>query len=431
MAISGTTIRPEDVTDAAAQGLDVAAIRAQFPALEQRIHDRPLVYLDSAATALKPQVVLDAIMSHYAADTANVHRGVHTLSQRATDRYEAARESVRRFINAPDVAECIFVRGTTEAINLVAQTWGAGHLGAGDEILITAMEHHANIVPWQMLCERTGAVLKVAPMDDTGALMVEAFDALLSERTRLVAVVHVSNALGTINPVRHMVDAAHAVGAKVLLDGAQAAPHCPIDVQALGCDFYTFSGHKVYGPTGIGVLWGRREILEAMPPWQGGGDMILSVTFAKTTYNQLPARLEAGTPHIAGAIGLGAALDWLRGVGVAAVAAHESELLAYGTAALEAIPELRLIGTAAQKAGVLGFVLDRCEFPVHPHDVGSALDACAVAVRAGHHCAQPVMHRFGIPATTRASLAAYNSREDLDRLVEGIEYVLRLWKVRG
>ena len=411
--------------------LDIAAIRAQFPTLKQRIHDRPLVYLDSAATTLKPQPVIDALLSHYVSDTANVHRGVHTLSQRATDAFEAARVSVRRFINANEIAECIFVRGTTEAINLVAQTWGQANIGRGDEILLTAMEHHANIVPWQMLCERTGAVLKVAPIDDSGALMVGAFDELLSERTKLVAVAHVSNALGTINPVKHIIDAAHNVGAKVLIDGAQAAPHCRVDVQALGCDFFAFSGHKVYGPTGIGVLWGRRELLESMPPWQGGGDMILSVTFEKTVYNRLPARLEAGTPHIAGAIGLGAALDWVEQIGVDAIAAHEAELLRYGTEALRGIPELRLIGTAAEKAGVLGFVVDRCEYPVHPHDVGSGLDACGVAVRAGHHCAQPVMERFAIPATTRASLGVYNDRGDIDRLVEAIEYVLKIWKVRS
>ena len=411
--------------------MDVASVRAAFPALQQSIHGRPLVYLDSAATTLKPQAVIDALLSHYAVDTANVHRGVHTLSQRATDAYEEARETVRRFINAAALEECIFVRGTTEAINLVAQSWGPANLKPGEEILVTAMEHHANIVPWQMLCERTGAVLKVAPMGDDGALLVDDFDALLTERTALVAAAWISNALGTINPVQHIVDAAHSVGALVLLDGAQAAPHCPVDVQALGCDFFAFSGHKVYGPTGIGVLWGRRELLEALPPWQGGGDMILSVTFEETTYNRLPARLEAGTPHIAGAIGLGAALQWIEGIGIEAIAAHEAQLLAYGTGLLKGIPEVRLIGTAPRKAGVLGFVIDQCEFPVHPHDVGSGLDACAVAVRAGHHCAQPVMERFGIPATTRASLAAYNTRADLDRLAEAIEYVLRIWKVRG
>ncbi len=411
--------------------LDLDRVRAAFPALDQTIHGNPLVYLDSAATTLKAQPVVDALLSYYVSDTANVHRGVHTLSQRATDAFEDARETVRRFINAADVAECIFVRGTTEAINLVAQCWGPANLGPGDEILITAMEHHANIVPWQMLCERTGAVLKVAPMDDTGTLLVDAFDALLSERTKLVSAVHISNAIGTHNPVEHIIAAAHAVGAKVLIDGAQSAPHCVVDVQALGCDFYAFSGHKVYGPTGIGVLWGRRALLEAMPPWQGGGDMILSVSFERTVYNRLPARLEAGTPHIAGAIGLGAALRWVESVGVDAIAAHEADLLAYGTGLLQAIPEVRLVGTSARKAGVLGFVIDQCEFPIHPHDVGSGLDACGVAVRAGHHCAQPVMERFGIPATTRASLAVYNTHADLDRLVEAIEHVLRIWKVRG
>ncbi len=402
---------------------DVDRVREDFPALDQQVHGRPLVYLDNAATTQKPQAVLDALMRFYGEECANVHRGVHLLSERATRDYEAARSKVQRFLHAADSREIVFVRGTTEAINLVASSYGRKHVGAGDEVLITAMEHHSNIVPWQMLCEERGTKLRVAPINDAGELLLEEYEKLLGPRTRLVAVAHVSNALGTINPVRQIIDLAHRRGVPVLLDGAQAVPHLPVNVRELDCDFYAFSGHKLYGPTGIGVLYGKAHLLEEMPPYQGGGDMIRSVTFEKTIYNDLPYKFEAGTPNIAGAIGLGAAIDYLNGVGLEAAAAHEHEVLAYATEALSAVPGLRLIGTARDKAGVLSFVLKG----VHPHDVGTILDREGIAVRAGHHCAQPVMQRFGIPATARASLGLYNACAEIDVLVRGIHKVRELF----
>ncbi|MFZ5557085.1 MAG: SufS family cysteine desulfurase [Pseudomonadota bacterium] len=390
--------------------------RQDFPVLNRTVHGKPLAYLDNAATSQKPRTVIEADTRYYEQYNSNVHRGVHALSQEATDAFEGARETVRRFINAASVKEIVFVRGCTEGINLVAQSWGRSQLGAGDEILITAMEHHSNIVPWQMLCEQTGAVLKVAPINDAGEMIYEEFERLLGERTRLVSVVHVSNALGTINPVERIIADARRVGAKVLLDGAQAVPHVAVDVRALDCDFYVFSGHKIYAPTGIGVLYAKEALLKSMPPYQGGGDMIKVVTFERTLYNDLPYKFEAGTPNIAGAIGLGVALEYVAAIGLDAIAAHENELLAYATAAVSDIPGLRLIGTAREKAGILGFVMDR----IHPHDIGTILDHEGVAIRAGHHCAMPVMDRFGVPATARASFALYNTREDVDALVRGI-----------
>ncbi len=399
--------------------LDVERIRKDFPILHQEVHGRPLIYLDSAATSQKPQVVLDVVADYYARDNANVHRGVHLLSERATEAYEGARARIQRFLNAAHSREIVFVRGTTEGINLVAQTFGRRRVKPGDDVIITALEHHSNIVPWQMLCEETGATLRVVPIDDAGEVDVDAYERLLGERTRLVAVAHVSNALGTIVPVKRMIAAAHRHGIAVLVDGAQAAPHLRIDVQDLDCDFYTFSGHKTYGPTGIGVLYGKTALLEAMPPYQGGGDMIKSVSFEKTVYNDLPYKFEAGTPDIAGAIGLGAALEYLDGLGLDRVAAHEHALLVHGTERLTALPGLRLVGTAREKASVLSFLVDG----VHAHDVGSILDREGIAVRTGHHCAMPVMTRFGIAATARASLAVYNTREDIDALVEGLAKV--------
>ncbi|MFP3566536.1 SufS family cysteine desulfurase [Paraburkholderia sp. SIMBA_030] len=398
---------------------NVAHWRADFPILGERAHGRPLVYLDNGATTQKPAEVIYAENAFYRHSNANVHRGVHLLSLRATDAFEAARAKIARFIHAERAEEIVFVRGATEAINLVAQSYARPRLGSGDEILISAMEHHSNIVPWQIVCEQTGAVLKVVPIDDTGALVVDAYESLLSERTRLVAITHLANALGSINPVEHIVAAAHAKGVPVLLDGAQAISHLPVDVRALDCDFYAFSGHKVYGPTGIGVLYARAALLEAMPPWQGGGDMIRSVTFEKTEYNEIPWKFEAGTPNIAGAIALGAALDYVDGIGMEVIAAHEASVLAYATHALQAIPGLRLIGTARDKASIVSFVLDG----VHAHDVGTILDRHGVAVRAGHHCAMPVMQRFGVPATVRASLGLYNTRDDIDALIEGLGHV--------
>jgi cysteine desulfurase/selenocysteine lyase len=403
----------------AAPAFDVEAVRKDFPILHQQIRGKPLVYLDSAATSQKPRAVIDAIARYYFEDNANVHRGVHLLSERATKDYEDAREKVRRFVNAVHAHEIVFVRGTTEAINLVAQTYGRNKLRAGDEILVTDMEHHSNIVPWQLLCEEKGATLRVAPIDDEGQLQLEELERLLGPRTRLLALAHVSNALGTVNPVRRIVEMAHRRKVPVLLDGAQAVPHLAVDVQALGCDFYAFSGHKLFGPTGIGVLYGRSELLEQMPPWQGGGDMISSVTFEKTTWNKLPYKFEAGTPDIAGAVGLGAAIDYLGGLGLAAVAAHEHDLLSYGTAALAEVPGLRLIGTAKEKAAVLSFVLG----DLHPHDVGTVLDREGIAIRTGHHCAQPLMRRFGVTGTARASLAFYNRRQEIDALVSGLHKV--------
>jgi cysteine desulfurase/selenocysteine lyase len=381
------------------------------------------VYLDNAATSQKPQAVIDALVRYYSTENANIHRGVHTLSQLATEEYEGARAKVRKLLNAAEDREIIFVRGTTEAINLVAQTYGRQNLGPGDEIVISAMEHHSNIVPWQMLCQERGALLRVAPCSDAGELIMEEYARLLGPRTRLVSMVHVSNALGTINPARQVVELAHGWGAPVLLDGAQAAPHMPVDVQALGCDFYAFSGHKLYGPTGIGVLYGRAALLEAMPPYQGGGDMIRSVTYEKTLYNSLPYKFEAGTPHIAGVIGLGAAIDYVNSIGLDRIAAHEDDLLRYGTRRLSGIGGLRLIGTAREKAGILSFVMDKA----HPHDIGTILDAEGIAIRTGHHCTQPLMERLGVPATARASMSFYNTREEIDALVKGIDKVLEVF----
>ncbi len=400
----------------ASAGLDLARIRADFPILAERINGKPLVYLDNAATSQKPRVVLDAIANYYEHMNANIHRGVHMLSVRATEAHDAARLTVKQFINAADTREIIFVRGATEAINLVAQTYGRAHVGVGDQVLITAMEHHSNIVPWQILCEEKGAHLKVAPIDDRGELLLDEFAKLIGPRTKIVAVTQVSNALGTVLPLREMIELAHRRGVPVLVDGAQAVPHFAVDVQALDADFYAFSGHKVYGPTGIGVLYGKRALLNAMPPYQGGGDMIRSVTFEKTTYNDLPWKFEAGTPDIAGAIALGAAIEYITALGMENIAAHEHELLAYATQAVGAIPGVQLIGTARERAGVLSFVLDG----VHPHDLGTILDREGIAIRTGHHCAQPVMERFGIPATARASFAVYNTKEEVDALVGGI-----------
>jgi cysteine desulfurase / selenocysteine lyase len=403
--------------------LDVERVRRDFPALHQQVHGRPLVYLDNAATSLKPQAVIDAVTNVYARDCANIHRGVHLLSQRATEAYEGVREVVRAFLNARSTEEIVFVRGTTEAINLVAQSYVRPRVGEGSEILITTLEHHSNIVPWQMVCEQTGARLVVVPITDEGEVRIEDVAARVSERTVLVAVAHVSNALGTVLPVRDIVKVAHAHGAAVLLDGAQAVPHMAVDVEALGCDFYAFSGHKVYGPTGAGVLYGRRELLEEMPPYQGGGDMIRSVSFERTEFADLPSKLEAGTPDIAGVIGMGAALGYLSGLGLEAVAAHERDLLAYGTEALSSIGGLRLVGTAPRKASVLSFVMN----DVHPHDIGTIVDSEGVAIRTGHHCAQPVMDRFGVPATARASMGLYNTREDMDALVRALGKVKELF----
>src|SRR5262245_53333460 len=375
--------------------LDVAVVRLDFPILRQRIHGKPLVYLDNAATTQKPQAVLDALIHYYVEENANVHRGVHALSGRATDSYEAARETVRRFLNAADANEIVFVRGTTEAINLVAQTYGRTHVGAGDEIVITEMEHHSNIVPWQILCEEKGARLSVVPVTDAGELRLDEYERLLNERTKIVAVSHVSNVLGTINPIAEIVRLAHSRGIKVVVDGAQAVAHMPVDVQALGCDFYAFSGHKIFGPTGVGVLYGRKALLESMPVYQGGGGMIGRVTFERTTFADLPYKFEAGTPNIAGVIGLAAALDYLTAIGVERVTSYEETLLSYATGALSQVPGLRLTGTAPAKASVLSFVLG----DVHPHDVGTILDREGVAVRAGHHCCQPLMARLGVPAT--------------------------------
>ena len=403
--------------------LDVEAIRADFPVLAQTVHGKPLVYLDNAASSQTPRQVIEAIDRFYRQDYANVHRGVHALSQRATVAFEDAREKVRRLLNAARTREVIFTRGTTEAINLVATSYARPRLGPGDEVLITHMEHHSNIVPWQMVCEQTGAQLKVVPIDDRGQLVMEELERLIGGRTRVVAVVHVSNALGTVNPVRRIVELAHAVGAVVMLDGAQAAPHQRVDVQALDCDFYAFSGHKLFGPTGIGALYGKEALLEAMPPYEGGGDMIETVSFEKTTYAALPAKFEAGTPNIAGAIGLGAAIDYFEGVGIERAAAYEAELLAYGAEALSQVPGLKMVGDAEERAGVLGFVLEGA----HPHDIGTILDHEGIAIRAGHHCAQPVMERFGVAATARASIAFYNTRVEIDALVRGLESVRKLF----
>jgi cysteine desulfurase/selenocysteine lyase len=398
---------------------DADSIREDFPILKQLVYGKPLVYLDNAATSQKPTAVIDAMTRYYSTDNSNIHRGVHLLSERATRQYEEARVKAQRFINAAAPKEIIFTRGTTEAINLVAGSYGRANVVSGDEVLITAMEHHSNIVPWQILCEEKGARLRVAPINDDGELILEEFAKLLNERTKIVSLAHVSNALGTINPIRAIVEIAHRHNVPVAIDGAQAAPHMKLDVQELDCDFYAFSGHKVYGPTGIGVLYGKASLLDAMPPYQGGGDMIASVTFEKTTYNTLPYKFEAGTPNIAGTIGLGAAIDYVNQIGIERIARYEHELLDYGTEALSQILGLRLIGTAKDKAGVLSFVLEG----VHPHDVGTILDREGIAIRTGHHCAMPVMERFGIPATARASLAFYNTKEEIDALVMGIHKV--------
>ena len=396
--------------------LDVEAIRRDFPVLERVIHGRPLSYLDNAASSQRPRAVIDAMSRYYETSHANVHRGVHTLSQEATDLFEGAREKVRRFINARSTREVIFVRGTTEAVNLVAQSFGRSRFGAGDEILISWLEHHANIVPWQMLCQQTGAMLKVAPITQSGEVDFDAFAALLSPRTRLVALAHVSNALGTIVPVQRFIRAARERGIPVLLDGAQAVPHMKVDVQALDCDFYAFSGHKMCGPAGVGVLYGREALLREMPPWQGGGDMILAVTFEKTIFNELPYKFEAGTPAIADVIGLGAAVDYLEELGMDRIAAVENGLLVYANERLAEIPGLHFVGTAPDKAAVVSFTLER----VHPHDLGTILDNEGVAIRTGHHCAMPVMDFYGVPATARASFAFYNTRAEIDRLVDAL-----------
>ena len=408
---------------AATKSFDLARVRADFPILKQKIHGKPLVYFDNGATSQKPQTVIDALARYYSAENSNIHRGVHSLSERATADYETARRKVRDFINAQSEKEIIFVRGTTEAINLVAQSYGRPFLKAGDEIIVSAMEHHANIVPWQMVCDQVGARLRVIPINHDGEIVMEEYEPLLNERTKLVAVAHVSNALGTIVPVKQMISLAHKRAVPVLVDGAQAVPHLKVDVRDLDCDFYAFSGHKMFGPTGIGALYGRVELLEKMPPYQGGGDMISLVTFEKTHYNVLPYKFEAGTPHIAGVIGLGAAIDYLQALDWNQVSAHEHELLNYATEALGEIQPLRIIGTAKEKAGVLSFVLDH----VHAHDVGTILDQEGVAVRAGHHCAMPVMQRFGVPATTRASFAFYNTVDEIDVLVKAVRRVLKVF----
>ncbi len=402
---------------------DASVLRADFPILNQAIHGKPLVYLDNAATTQKPRAVIDSIRDVYECHYANVHRGVHTLSQRSTELFEGAREKVRRFVNARHAHEIIFVRGTTEAINLVAQSYGRSNIGAGDEILITAMEHHSNIVPWQIVCEQTGAVLKVAPMNQRGELELDRFEDLLSARTRLVAVSHMSNALGTINPVRTLIDLAHRQGIPVLIDGAQAIPHLPVDVQALDCDFYAFSGHKLYGPSGIGVLYGKEALLNAMPPYQGGGDMIRMVRFDKSEYNTLPYKFEAGTPAIADAIGLGAAIDYLVATGIDAIAEHEHRLLDYATTRALQVDGLTLIGTAREKGAILSFTLAR----IHPHDIGTILDHLGIAIRAGHHCAMPVMEFYGVAATARASFGLYNTEQDIDVLMDGIRQVIEVF----
>ncbi len=404
---------------AAAPALDVAAIRAQFPVLARQVHGKPLAYLDNAATTLKPQAVIERLHRHYAAETANIHRGVHYLSEQATAAYEQTRERVRAFLGAAEPEEIIFTSGTTDSINQVALAWGGANLGPGDEVVITWMEHHSNIVPWQMLAERTGAVLRVAPISDRGELQWESLLELLGPRTRLLAAVHVSNSLGTINPATELVRAGHAVGARVLLDGAQAAAHLPVDVRELDVDFYCCSGHKLFGPTGTGVLYGKRELLEAMPPVRGGGEMIKSVTFAKTTYADLPNRLEPGTPHIAGVIGLGAALEWISNLGLERIRRHEEELLAEAEAALRAIEGVRIIGNAARKSAILSFTVG----DVHAHDVGTIADREGVALRTGHHCTQPVMERFGVPATARAAFSVYNDRSDVAALARAVDKV--------
>jgi cysteine desulfurase / selenocysteine lyase len=407
----------------AAQGFDVQRIREDFPILSQRVHGKPLVYLDNAATSQKPVTVIDAERRFYLEDCANIHRGVHLLSERATKAYEDVRVKIQHLLNASEPRQIVFVRGTTEAINLVVSSYARRSLQAGDEVVITAMEHHANIVPWQMLREEKGIVLRVAPINDRGELIFEEFEKLLGPRTRFVSVTHVSNVLGTVNPVRKIVQAAHRWNVPALVDGAQAAPHMKIDVQELDCDFYAFSSHKVFGPTGVGALYGKARLLESMPPYQGGGDMISSVSFEKTTYNTIPYKFEAGTPNIGATIGLGAAIDYVNGLGIENLARHEHELLAYATEKVSQIPGVRIIGTAQAKASVVSFVLDG----VHPHDVGTVLDQEGIAVRTGHHCAQPLMERFKVPATARASLAFYNTKEEIDALAAAIVKVKQIF----
>lgn len=400
----------------------IKGCRFNFPLLRQRVNGKPLVYLDNAATSQKPQVVIDALMRYYQEENSNIHRGVHYLSEKATQSYEASRAKVRKFVNAASVQEVIFVRGTTEGINLVAGSYGRRNIRQGDEVLISAMEHHSNIVPWQVLCEEKGAKLRVIPMNDDGELLLDEYERLLGEKTRLVAIAHISNALGTVNPIKEMVAAAHRKGIPVLVDGAQAVPHRKVDVQDLDCDFYTFSSHKMFGPTGVGILYGKKQLLDAMPPYQGGGDMIKSVTFEKTIYNDLPYKFEAGTPNIAGGIALGAAIDYMGMLDMEAISAYEHDLLNYATEALRGINGVRIIGTAHEKAGVLSFVIEG----IHPHDIGTILDDEGIAIRTGHHCAQPVMQRFGVPATARASFAFYNTKDEVDILVKGIHKVIEV-----
>ena len=408
--------------DSISLDLDLQAIRSQFPILSRTVNDKPLVYLDNAATSQKPQCVIDALSDYYGRYNANIHRGIHTLAEEATLAYEATRFAVREFIGAASEEEIIFSRGTTEGINLVAYTWGRQHIKAGDEILISGMEHHSNIVPWQILCQEKNAVLKVIPVTDEGELSMEVYKNLLSDKTKLVSIVQVSNALGTVNPVKEMIDAAHAVGAKVLVDGAQSAVHLDIDVQALDCDFFAFSGHKVYAPTGIGVLYGKKELLESMPVFHGGGEMIKEVTFEQTTYNDLPYKYEAGTPNIADTIALKTALDYIQNIGKATIRKHENELLAYATAALESIPGLRIIGKAKEKVSLVSFIVK----DIHPQDIGILLDNLGIAVRTGHHCTQPLMKRFGIPGTVRASFALYNTKEEIDILIAGMHKSIKM-----
>jgi cysteine desulfurase/selenocysteine lyase len=408
----------------APRSYDIETIRNEFPILSRDVRGKRLVYLDNAATTQKPRQVIDRLVRYYTEENSNVHRGVHYLSELATMEYENARGVVQRFINASSEKEIVFTRGTTEGINLVMQTWGRTNVGAGDEILISAIEHHSNIVPWQMLAQEKSATVRVIPVNDEGELLIDEYERMLNPRVKIVAVGHASNALGTINPLRRIIDAAHANGSLVLVDGAQGAPHVTIDVRALGCDFYAFSGHKVYGPTGIGVLWGREALLDSMPPWQGGGDMILSVSFEKTTYNALPYKFEAGTPNIEGVVGLAAALDYVSGIGLEAIAAHEHDLERYATKRLSEIEGIRFIGTAREKASVISFVLDG----VHPHDIGTILDREGIAIRTGHHCAQPLMLRFNVPATGRASFGLYNTREEADALAAGLQKVIEVFR---
>jgi cysteine desulfurase/selenocysteine lyase len=412
------------MTKTAKPTIDVAAVRQDFPILAREVHGKPLAYLDNAATSQKPRAVIDAISRYYETSNANVHRGVHALSVRATELYEGAREKTRAFVNAAEAAEIVFVRGTTEAINLVASSFGQARVRAGDEVVISAMEHHSNIVPWQLLCQRANAKLRVIPMDRNGDLILDEYRKLLNERTRIVAIPHVSNSLGTVNPIAQMIAVAHERGIPVLIDGAQAVPHFQVDVRALDADFYAFSGHKMFGPTGAGVLYARRALFESLPPYQGGGDMIASVTFEKTTYNVLPHRFEAGTPDIAGAVGLGAAIDYMHAIGLDAIESYEGEIVAYAADALASVPGVTLIGTPKQRAGAVSFTIDG----IHPHDAGMILDHEGIAIRAGHHCTQPVMDFFGVPATNRASFAFYNTRAEVDRLVAAIDKVKEVFK---